>query len=93
MTGNYSGSGPGNNLMVDNQWHHIEIVYSATSHQVGLTVMIGANTILSSQGTVGGGFSANLDYLGVSMNEVCVTSNRHEVAYIDNVMMEVFPDK
>jgi hypothetical protein len=92
MTGISNTSGPSAGLMVDNEWHHIEISYDSILQNVAFTVMRAGNTILSWQGNVSGGFSKNINYLGASMVGTWVTSDRHEVAYIDNVKMEVLPD-
>ena len=78
-------SGAGNNLMADNQWHHFHITYNASSLTINFTVTCNNIVILPWQMTMSYGFSNNLKYLGATMSGSWITSNRYELAYIDNV--------
>ncbi len=80
-------SSPAYTAMETYKWHHVEIIYDATSYEIDFSVRKDGSVVHTWQATVSGGFSANIDYLGVSMKSGWVTSGRHEVAYIDNVKM------
>jgi len=82
-------TGPGLNLMQNNAWHHVEMIYDSESLSLSLDVTINGISVLSTQTTMSYGFSSNLSYLGVSMVGSWVTSNRHESAYIDNVVFSL----
>ena len=89
--GEHISSSPGSGLMAVNEWHHVDIYYGSTSKSVDFQVTRNGIPVLSWQAMMNYGFSNDLLYFGVSMNGSWVTSNRYEVAYIDNIKMSIVP--
>jgi len=65
------------------------MIYDSESLTLSLDVTINGTSVFSTQTTMTFGFSSNLSYLGASMVGSWVTSNRHETAYIDNMIFSV----
>ncbi|MPN24229.1 hypothetical protein SDC9_171623 [bioreactor metagenome] len=69
-------------------WHSATITYDAVTEIISIDVINNTQSILSYSGVLDGGFSADLDYLGVSLNGAWVESGRFQKAIIDNVYLE-----
>jgi hypothetical protein len=89
-SGTWNSTSPGSGLMLPFEWHHVRVAYDEASHALDFSVSRDGNPVVAWQGNVEGGYSANLDYLGISMAGGWVTSDRHEVAYIDNVTLSLY---
>jgi len=79
-------SGPGAGLMLNGAWHHVELTYDSEAVALSLEVTRDGSPVLSCQTAMNYGFSSDLLYLGASMAGEWITSNRHETAYIDNII-------
>ncbi|HCJ94147.1 MAG TPA: hypothetical protein DHV69_02715, partial [Sphaerochaeta sp.] len=70
-----------------NKWHSITVTYDSDTKNISIEVKRDSQSVLSWSGTISGGFSSDLDYLGVSMNGSWSSSGRFEKALIDNVKL------